>query len=378
MNRAATYDDKVHCIADLEEAANKKLHPMARDFFAGGSMDLQTVAENKSAYNRYRLRPRVMVDVEDVDTSTACLGSHVAFPLGFAPAANHGLAHIDAEIGTSRAAAKKRVNMGLSCWANSPSRDVALQGKDAGISYVQQLTAVKDDETNMSIIRSAEAAGFKAIFLSVDCPWLGRRLNEMKNTFSLPPHLNFPSFPFITSQSMISDDDRTQYDAKITWSYIRELKKKTTMQVWLKGILTPEDAELAVNAGADGIIVSNHGGRQLDGAMSTLDALPDVVEAVKGRIPVHIDGGIRRGSDIFKALALGADYCWVGRVPLWGLAYNGEDGVTLALNILHDEFRLVMALMGCTSVKDIKPEHLARMGPDGRLHKVTRRITANL
>ncbi|CAN6674761.1 hypothetical protein TRVA0_064S00188 [Trichomonascus vanleenenianus] len=379
MNRAKTYDDKVHSIADLEREASLKLPPMVRDFYNGGSMELKTVKENQSSYDRYRLRPRVMVDVERVDTTTECLGSKVAFPLGFSPSANHGLAHADAELGTSRAAAKKGVNMVLSSWTNTSSREVALQGKDYGISYAHQLSAVKDVETNLGIIRTAEAAGYKAVFLSVDCPWLGRRLNEMKNDFTLPTHLRFPNFPFIQNGTgMVSDDDRTQYDARITWDYVRELKSKTTMQIWLKGILTAEDAELAVQAGADGIIVSNHGGRQLDGAMSTLDALPDVVDAVRGRIPVHIDGGIRRGSDIFKALALGADHCWVGRVALWGLAYNGEEGVSLALNILHDEFRVVMALMGCTKVSDIRPEHLARLGNDGLLYKVSRQITANL
>lgn len=377
MNRAVTYDEKVHSISDLEAEANEKLPPMVRDFYNGGSMDLQTLNGNKAAYDNYRFRPRVMVDVTEVDTTTDCLGSKVAFPLGFAPAANHGLAHADAELGTSRAAAKKRVNMVLSSWSNTPSKDVSFQGKDVGISYVQQLSAVKDEETNLKIVRTAEEAGYKALFLSVDCPWLGRRLNEMKNTFTLPPHLNFPSYPFIT-QNMVSFDDRTQYATSITWSYIQELKKKTNMQIWLKGILTAEDALNAVEAGADGVVVSNHGGRQLDGSMCTLDALPEVVEAVQGRIPVHIDGGIRRGSDIFKALALGADYCWVGRIPLWGLAYKGQAGVELALNILHDEFRLVMALMGCTSVKDIKPEHLARMGTDGRFRKVTNKPFSNL
>lgn len=378
MNRAVTYDDKVHCIADLELEANRKLPPMVRDFYGGGSMDLNTVRENKSAYDRYSLRPRVMVDVTEVDTSTICLGSKVAFPLGFSPSANHGLAHPDAERGTSRAAAKKKINMALSSWTNTSPKVVAEQGKDAGISYAHQLSAVKDVEVTMSIIRNAEACGYKAIFLSVDCPLLGRRLNEMKNTFTLPSNCTFPCYPFIKGGEMVSNDIRTQYETTLTWSYIKELKKKTNMEIWLKGILTGEDADMAVNAGADGIIVSNHGGRQLDGALSTLDALPDVVAAVNGRIPVHIDGGIRRGSDIFKALALGADHCWVGRIAVWGLAYKGQEGVSIALNILHDEFRLVMALMGCTSVKDIKPEHLARMSSDGTFQKITRRAEPKL
>lgn len=378
MNRAVTYDERIHCIADLEKAANEILTPMARDFISGGSMDLQTLGENKATYDRYKLRPRVMVDVTSVDTTTTCLGSNVAFPLGISPSANHGMAHPDAELGTSRAAAKKGVNMILSSWTNSSPKDVAKQGENSGIAYAHQLSVVMDEPTNMSIIKNAEECGYKALFISVDCPWLGRRLNEMKNSFTVPLHLKYPCYPWIDSTNMVSDDIRTQYDASLTWDYIRQLKKKTNMQIWLKGILTAEDAALAVDAGADGILVSNHGGRQLDGAMSTLEALPDIVEAVKGRIPVHIDGGIRRGSDIFKALALGADYCWIGRIALWGLAYNGEKGVSLALNILHDEFRLVMALMGCKTVSDIKPEHLARLGADGRLTKLTSKPPAKL
>ncbi|PWN53141.1 FMN-dependent alpha-hydroxy acid dehydrogenase [Violaceomyces palustris] len=371
MNRAPTYDKKVHCIADLEREANQILPEMVRDFFSGGSMDLLTLNDNRKAFDRYRLRPRVMVDVSSVDTTTDCLGSRVAFPLGFSPAANHGLAHADAELATSRAAASKGVNMVLSSWSNTPSDLVAEQGRGKGISYAHQLSAVKDQETNLSILRTAEKAGFKAIFLSVDCPWLGRRLNEMRNHFSLPSHLGFPNFPFIQSPGeMVSEDPRTQYASDLVWSNVRDLKRRTKLEIWLKGILTAEDASLAVEAGADGIVVSNHGGRQLDGALSTLDALPEVVRAVQGRIPVHLDGGIRRGSDIFKALALGADHCWVGRVPLWGLAYKGERGVRLALDLLHDEFRTVMALMGCAKVGDIRPEHLARLAPDGTYRKV--------
>lgn len=379
MNRATVYDDKVYCISDLEREATLKLPPMARDFYNGGSMDLKTVAENKSAYDRYRLRPRVMIDVSKVDPSTECLGSNVSFPLGFSPSANHGMTHPDAEAGTSRAAAKKGVNMVLSSWTNTPPSIVVQQGIHSENSYAHQLSIVKDEETNMSIIRNAEAAGFKALFVSVDCPWLGRRLNEMKNCLTLPEDCSFPCFPFLESgASMITDDPRLQYAANLEWSFVKDLKKKTKLQIWLKGILTAEDAELAIQAGADGIVLSNHGGRQLDGALATIDALPEIVKQVKGRIPVHIDGGIRRGSDIFKALALGADYCWVGRVALWGLAYKGEEGVSIALNILYDEFCLVMALMGCKSIKDIGPQHLARMATDGTFHKLNSIIESKL
>lgn len=374
MNRAKSYDDKVFSISDLEREAEKRLDPMTRDYYAGGSMELRTIGENTSSFDKYRLRPRVLVDVSEVDTTTTCLGLKVAFPLGFCPTACHGLAHKDAEAGTSRAAAKKGINMILSSWSNTSPEEVIKQGAGSGNAYAQQLSVVKDDATNMLIIKRAEAAGYKALFVTVDCPWLGRRLNEIKNNFQLPDHLTMPCYPWMNPQNMDSVDDRTQYDNKLTWDFIRHYKTKTSMQIWLKGVLTGEDAALAVEAGADGILVSNHGGRQLDGATSTLDALPEIVAAVRGRIPVHLDGGIRRGSDIFKALALGADYVWVGRVALWGLAYKGEEGVSIALNILHDEFRTVMALTGCTKVEDIGPQHLARMGTDGALYPVTREV----
>lgn len=366
MNRAANYDTKVHCIADLEVEGSARMSPMARDYVNGGAMDLQTLRDNKAAYDRYRLRPRVMVDVTTIDPTTTCLGRRTAFPLGCAPAAGHGLAHEDAELGTARACAARGINMGLSTWANSSPEDVAAQGKAAGIGFVQQLSLVKDADTNLRIVRRAEAAGFKAVFVSVDCTWLGRRLNEHRNGFRYPPHLKWPNVPHIDASQLVSNDPRTQYETDMRWDQVAWLKSQTKCQIWLKGILTSEDAEQAVLAGADGIIVSNHGGRQLDGVCATLDALQDVVDAVRGRIPVHVDGGITRGSDVFKALAIGADHCWVGRIPLWGLAYNGEAGVKLALDILYDEFVLVMALMGCKNVSEIRRSHLALMGADGR------------
>ncbi|CAO1622152.1 unnamed protein product [Parajaminaea phylloscopi] len=366
MNRAPSYDDRVHSIADLIHEGSAKMIPMARDYVNGGSMDLQTVSDNRAAFDRFRLRPRIMIDVTKVDPSTVCFGRRVTFPLGIGPAAGHGLAHPDGEVATARAVAAKGINMGLSTWANHSIEDVAAAGQNAGTFYGMQLSAVKDAETNLNIIRRAEAAGFKAVLISVDCPWLGRRLNEHKNGFYYPPHLKWPNVPHISGGNLNSDDPRSQYETNLQWEHVKWFKQHTKMQIWLKGILTGEDANLAVAAGADGIICSNHGGRQLDGVCASMDALGDVVDAVRGRIPVHVDGGIRRGSDIFKALALGADYVWVGRMPFWGLAYKGEAGVKLALDILYDEFILCMALMGCRDVKEIKRSHLALMGHDGK------------
>ncbi|CAO1637654.1 unnamed protein product [Jaminaea pallidilutea] len=366
MNRAPSYDARVHSIADLETEGNARMNPMYRDYINGGSMDLQTLGDNKDAFNRFRLRPRIMVDVTKVDPGAVCFGRRVSFPLGIGPAAGHGLAHEDAEKATARAASAKGINMGLSTWANTSIEEIADIGRNSGTFYAQQLSVVKDPETNLNIIKRAEKAGFKAVIVSVDCPWLGRRLNEQKNSFCYPPHLKWPNVPHMNGGVLTSDDPRTQYETNLEWGHVRWFKQHTNLQIWLKGILTGEDASLAVTAGADGVIVSNHGGRQLDGVNASMDALAEVVDAVRGRVPVHVDGGLRRGSDIFKALALGADHCWVGRMPFWGLAYKGEAGVKLGLDILYDEFLLCMALMGCRNVGEIKRSHLALMGADGR------------
>lgn len=314
--------------------------------------------------------------------STECFGTRVSMPLGFSPAAFHALAHPDGELGTSRAAAKAGVNMVLSTYSNTSVADVTAQGKGYENAYGMQLSMVIDWESNMHIVRNAENAGCKALVLTVDCAILGRRLNEYRNDFCLPKDLALPNLPpgVDVHCSVAGDDPRLNYDNGFTWDKVKRLIAATSMPVYLKGsestqrvpegeclslVLTAEDAILAANAGATGIIVSNHGGRQLDGAISTFDALEGIANAVKGRLEIHLDGGVRRGSDIFKAIALGADYCWVGRIPIWGLAYDGERGVSLALKILHDELLITMSLCGCASIADIRRSHLARLQSDG-------------
>ena len=241
-------------------------------------------------------------------------------------------------------------------------------------------------------------AGYKALFLTVDTPYLGRRHAETRNKFHLPPHLalgNFiphkdPNASAIPDNVLPSDkkdmgradirspdglpnfgliDPTTGQvnpnDATLSWKDIAWLRSVAPgVQIWLKGVLTPEDTELAITYGVDGIIISNHGGRQLDTALSTLDALPACVRAAKGKIPIHIDGGVRRGSDVFKALALGADMVWIGRIPIWGLVVNGQAGVELGMRILYEEFVLCMALAGCTSVKEITRNHVVKKGQE--------------
>ncbi|KAL0636846.1 hypothetical protein Q9L58_004204 [Maublancomyces gigas] len=275
------------------------------------------------------------------------------------------LAHPDGEIATSRAAAAAGVAMGLSSYSTSAMEDVVREGAGK-IDYAMQLYVFQNRQTSEALVRRAE----------IDTPYLGRRFNELRNRFRLPPHLGLLNFD--TPSEVITLCDHSEptknaniSDASLNWSAdLPWLRTITSLPIWIKGILTSEDTHLAVLHGAAGVIVSNHGGRQLDGVPAALDALPECVEAAAGRVPVHVDGGIRRGSDVFKALALGAECCWIGRIPLWGLAYAGEEGVGLALKILEDEFRLCMGLAGCASVGEISKAHLARVQGDGTLARL--------
>ncbi len=237
------------------------------------------------------------------------------------------MAHPDGELANSRACANEGVNMAISSFSNYSIEAVRSAGLSIGpINHAIQLYTMKDRALQESIIKQAEAAGCTAIFLTADSPVLGVRYNEWRNDFRTPEGLEFPIMNMTTekirSQTHDSgfvafNDDAHNWARDIPW-----LKSVTDLQIWIKGVLTAEDTALAVEYGCDGIIVSNHGGRQLDGVVATLDALPECVEAARGRIGVHVDGGFRSGTDVFKALALGADCCWVGRPAIWGLAVS--------------------------------------------------------
>lgn len=320
MNRSQSHDSQVACLADLEPLAEARMSEPLRDYVGGGGMDEHTLAANCASFDRFIFIPRYLKDVTKVNTRTTCLGKQVAFPLGISPSAMHQLHHPDGEVATARAAAKKGVNMILSTYANCSVHDVAAPLVAAGQALSQQLSKVVDEDINDRILDRAQAAGATAVFLTIDCPTLGRRLRDVRCNFTLPPGTQLPSFPpDLDVMAVGGSTARTAYDASLTWDGLKQVKQRVHsrgLQLWLKGVLSPADASLAVEAGVDGILVSNHGGRQLDGSLSTLDALPGVVAAVAGRIPVHLDGGIRRGSDIFKALALGADHVWIGSSSL--------------------------------------------------------------
>ena len=390
---------------DLERLSRDVMDKQTRDYYNEGSDSNTTLRENSSAYHKYRIRPRVLRDVSSIDSWVEIFGHKNSIPLGVAPTAMQKLAHSDGEVGTARACKSMGVAMGLSSFATASLEEVAEASE--GNPNVLQLYLFEEREHSRELLKRAKKAGFKAVFLTVDTPFLGRRNQEIRNQFKLPPHLsigNFPSKdeskdPEIANDQLADGRRRprmqrqssqagyTDYAAggkrvlptgpvtfhthaanpTLCWEKdIEWLKQECLpeMEVWLKGVATAEDALLAVHHGVSGVVVSNHGGRQLNGALATIDALPEVVEAVQGRIPVHVDGGIRHGTDVFKALALGADFVWVGRPALWGLAYKGQAGVELMLKLLTDEIRLCMSLAGTCKVEDITKDYLAKVSSD--------------
>ncbi|KAF2722720.1 FMN-dependent dehydrogenase [Polychaeton citri CBS 116435] len=356
----------VFSIRDLAEHGSARLSKAYREYFNEGANDLLTLRDNEAAFDRYKLRPRILRNVSKVDTSTTIFGSKVSFPFGFAPAAMHGLAHPEGEIATSRAAASTGIAMGLSSWATQSVEDVTAEGM--GNPYAMQVSLLKDTEITQTVCRRAEKSGCKAILLTVDAPILGRRFNESRNKFDLPENLTLPHLVSSTGKLLYG---KHVYDNSLNWERALHLvREQTTLPIWIKGVYTPEDVELAIDHGVDGIIISNHGGRQLDSVPATLDALRVCAPVAQGKVPIAIDGGIRRGSDIFKALALGANFCFAGRIPIWGLAYDGQKGVELAVKLLLEEFELCMGLAGCRNVREISRAHLSILLPDGLLSKL--------
>ena len=354
---------EVWTIQDIREAGSAKIDPKWAEYIASGSMDLITVQANEAAYNRFRIMPRVLRDVSSVDTSTTVFGTKVSFPFGFSPAAMHCLAHPDGEVATSRAAAKAGIAMGLSHWATKSMEDVAAVGKDVGSwsPYVIQTSSASPRAGIAHLLKEAARLGFKAVIVTVDAPTLGRRLAEYRNGINLPPGLQFPNIVDPATGGSPASFVDTKRDSSTSWAeFMPWLSSPDVtppgMEIWLKGIYAAEDVYIAAQyPRIRGIIVSNHGGRQLDGAPATLEALPECAVAAQhmnasrptdNKLLVGIDGGIRRGTDIFKALALGADICFAGRVPIWALGYKGEEGVSRAIQILRDEFEVCMKLAG--------------------------------
>jgi isopentenyl diphosphate isomerase/L-lactate dehydrogenase-like FMN-dependent dehydrogenase len=345
-------------VADYERLARERLDPGAYGYFAGGAGDEHTLDDNVAAYRRWQLRPRVLVDVSDATTVTTVLGGEVSMPLLVAPVAFQRMAHPDGEPAMARAAAAAGTVMVLSTLATSTAAEIAAGAPGARRWY--QLYIFRDRGVTRALVEQAEEAGFEAVALTVDVPRLGRRERDLRTGFVIPAEVIVPSFAAAAGGSTAGTpaDMFSLMDPAVTWDDLEELVSDSNLPVLLKGVVTGEDAALAVDHGAAGVVVSNHGGRQLDGAPATIDALPEVVDAVDGRIEVLLDGGIRRGADVVKALALGARAVLAGRAPLWGLAAGGEPGARAVLALLREEIELAMVLTGVASPGALNRTHV--------------------
>ena len=344
-------------VDDYEALARERMDRAAYDYYAGAAGDERTLAENRRAFDDVGLRPRVLVDVSAIDTATTVLGQPIALPVMLAPTAFNRLAHPDGELAAARAAAASGTIMIGSTLSTCALEDVAAAAD--GPKYFQ-LYVYKDRALTQDLVARAESSGYKAIVLTVDTPMLGRRERDVRNRFTLPAGISMKNFEKAMNDatrwgvhSSFSAYVHDLFDTTLTWGAVEWLRAQTRLPLLVKGIMTAEDAQIAVDAGVDGIVVSNHGGRQLDGVAATITALPEVVEAVAGRIEVLMDGGIRRGTDVLKAVALGARAVLIGRAYLWGLAADGEAGVRGVLGMLRSELELAMALAGRPTIASI-------------------------
>jgi isopentenyl diphosphate isomerase/L-lactate dehydrogenase-like FMN-dependent dehydrogenase len=350
------------CVADFERLAEERLDPGAFGYYAGGAGDELALTGNVEAWRRLRLRPRVLVDVSQVSTATTVLGTPVAMPVLVAPTAIQKLAHADGEPGMARAAAAAGTVMCLSTLATATPAEVAAAAPGAPRWF--QLYVFRDRGVTRSFVDQAAEHGYGAIVLTVDAPRLGRRERDVRTGFRVSAEITVPSMAALggweggTPLELLG-----AIDPSLDWDDLHEVRGLSELPVVLKGIQTAEDAARACEHGVDAIVVSNHGGRQLDAVAPTAELLPEIVEAVEGRIEVYVDGGIRRGSDVVKALALGARAVLAGRAPLWGLACDGEPGARRVLDLLREETELALALCGCVSPEVVTPAHVTRLAP---------------
>uniref|UniRef100_A0A8C5MU00 (S)-2-hydroxy-acid oxidase n=1 Tax=Leptobrachium leishanense TaxID=445787 RepID=A0A8C5MU00_9ANUR len=355
---------KLITVDDFEQYAEKTLQKAVYDYYRSGADDQQTLADNVAAFSRWRLYPRVLRDVSVINLSTTVLGQRIDIPICVGATAMQRMAHPDGETATVKACKSLGTGMMLSSWATSSIEEVAEAAPDS-LRWMQ-LYIYKDRNLTRSLVTRAERCGYKALFLTVDTPYLGRRVADVRNKFQLPPHLRMKNFDteelaFSSKQGYGDDSGLAVYvaqaiDASIKWDDIEWLKGITTLPIVVKGILRAEDAKEAVKRGVSGILVSNHGARQLDGVPATIDVLPEIVEAVDGKVEVYLDGGIRKGTDVLKALALGARAVFVGRPVIWGLSAQLHGYLTwiyllfrIALCLSHACLNSITVLASTTS-----------------------------
>jgi 4-hydroxymandelate oxidase len=337
-------------VADFEPLARARVDPGAWDYYAGGAGDEISLSDARTAWDRLRLRPRVLVDVGQPDLSTAAFGTPLAHPIVVAPTAAHDLAHPEAERATARGAAEAGALLTLSTVSSVPMEEVAGVRPDGARWF--QLYAPSERDLCRTLVERAAASGYGAVVVTVDLPLPGNRERDLRSGFVLHTGAHLPA-------DHPTDERGIIVLPTMTWGDLAWLRSVCPVPMVAKGILRAGDAVRAIEAGCDGIWVSNHGGRQLDTAIAGVQALPEIASAVGDRALLVVDGGVRRGIDVLKGLALGADLVAVGRPAVWGLAVGGADGVARVLAILRDELAMAMALAGCPAIDDITSDLVA-------------------
>ena len=346
-------------VDDAERLAEQAVTPEAWSYMVGGAGDERTLRWNREAFSRFRLRPRVLVDVSSVSTETTVLGTPVAMPALVAPMAFQQIAHEEGEVAMARGAGAAGTLMCVSTVATATPAEIAEAAP--GAPRWLQIYVFRDRGVSDEVIAQALEAGFSALVLTADLPVYGIRHRESRTGFEAPED----DVPAIVAARERGGDANEHHslgllESGLEWDYVTELCERWEVPVLVKGLVTAEDAHLACEHGAAGVVVSNHGGRQLDGAVASLEALPEVVDAVGDRAEVYLDGGVRRGTDVAMALALGARAVLVGRPALYGLAFGGSKGVEQVLEILREETENALALLGCRSPAEVTAAHVKR------------------
>jgi 4-hydroxymandelate oxidase len=339
-------------VAEYEPLARARVDPGAWDYQAGGAGNEVSLADNRAAWDRIRLLPRVLVDVSTRTTATTALGVDLAHPIVVAPTADHSLSHPDGERATARGAAATGGVFTLSTISSVPMEDVNAAAPGAPRWF--QLYAPADHDACRALVERAAAADYSAVVVTVDLPMPGNRERDRRSGFEIDLGTHLPP------EQPVDPETGIVVLPTLDWDELAWLRSVCPIPLLAKGILRADDAVRAIDAGCDGVWVSNHGGRQLDTAVASADALPDIADAVGERALLIVDGGVRRGIDVLKGIALGADLVGVGRPTLWGLAVDGADGVQRVLELLRDELLLAMALTGCRSVDEITADLLVR------------------
>jgi (S)-2-hydroxy-acid oxidase/4-hydroxymandelate oxidase len=351
---------------DFRTTARHALAPEVFDYIDCGAADGITRRANRRDFDAIRLLPLSMRDVSRPELATELLGASFRLPIGFSPTALHRLVHKDGEVATARAAKAAGVPMVVSAMSSVTLEEIASRsGHDA---LWLQSYIFRDRELTRELVARAERAGYRAVVVSAGCPAVGKRDRNIANRFVLPDGVtaaNFQRGGELDHNNPIHSFDRAELDPSVTWKDVEWLRAHTALPVLVKGIINPLDVAPALDAGVSGIIVSNHGGRQLDTTASTISVLAEVATEVSGRVPLLVDSGFRRGTDVLKALALGADAVFLGSPVMWALAVGGEQGVAAAVDLLADELRLSMQLAGVASIADLRlnAAHLLRVGP---------------